>query len=171
MAQFSRPDADVQQNGWTLNGGPSTVFECIDGVSASDSDYIEADTTSDGIAEVDISTVTDPVSNINHTVRVRMQNTGGGGAPERIDVHLYEGGTLRATPFANFATADAFNTETYTLTTGEADSITSYSTLRLRFTPTALGGGETIQVSWAEFEVPDVSGGTILPQMMQHNYG
>jgi hypothetical protein len=84
-----------------------------------------------------------------------MQGTGSGG-PERCEVQLFEGATQRATT-GNQTSRGAWDTKTYTLTAGEADAIGNYGDLRFKIISSNLGGTEDMWVSWAEFEVPDVS--------------
>ena len=77
-----------------------------------------------------------------------------------MDAYLYQGTTLIATMLTAYnISRTTWEDVTYTLSAGEADSITDYSALELRFNANVLGGGETIQVSWAEIEVPDVATG------------
>ena len=56
-----------------------------------------------------------------------------------------------------------------TLSSGQADSITDYTDLRLRFTANKTGGARTtsIEVSWAEFECPLAGEApTFIPQVI-----
>ena len=101
MAQFGRPISDISAGGWVPSSG-GDLYAMLDEVSASDSDYIQGD-SSDTAAEVLLSTVTDPVSSSGHILRFRAQSSGGGGAPERLDVELYEGTTLIVLAFNNQA--------------------------------------------------------------------
>ena len=153
MAQFARPDSDISVNGWATTA--TNLWEVIDEVSASDTDFITGSST-DGAAEVALSTVTDPAVGTGHTIRIRAQAVGGSGGPERVDVSIFEGTTLIVIAFNNLAVnRGAFQDETYTLSAAEANSIGDYADLRIRFDSLNLGGSETIEVSWAELEVPD----------------
>jgi len=156
MVQIALPDADIVAGSWTAVGGPSTLFDAVDDGMASDSEYME-DIANNTTAELGLQTVTDPVGNIGHILRVRLQGNGSGG-PERCQVALFEGATQRA--ISGFMTSRAaWDTQTYTLTTGEADAITAYTDLRIKIISSNLGGGETMWVSGAEFEVPDAPAG------------
>ena len=153
MAQFARPDSDISVNGWATTA--TNLWEVIDEVSASDTDFITGSST-DGAAEVALSTVTDPAVGTGHTIRIRAQAVGGSGGPERVDVSIFEGTTLIVIAFNNLAVnRGSFQDETYTLSAAEADSISDYSDLRIRFDSLNLAGSETIEISWAELEVPD----------------
>jgi hypothetical protein len=153
MAQFARPSADTTVGSWTANGGPSNLYECLDEVTASDTDYIDGGSSSTE-NRIELATVTDPVSSAGHVLRVRWQAYGSGG-PERISLDLYEGTTLIVAAFDNYAPGRAWADDSYTLSAGEANSISDYSDLNVRFTVDAADGSEGIQVSWCELEVPD----------------
>ena len=157
MAQFLRPDGNVTQSGFT--GG----FAEIDEASASDSDFAYGANNTAATLEVSLSNATDPVSSSNHVVRYRVAKTNngtvdGGGNAVTVTAHLYQGTTLIASDTARTATG-TWTAYSFTLTGTQADAITDYNDLRLRFTTTASGGGPSVRrggaVSWAELEVPD----------------
>jgi hypothetical protein len=152
MAQFGRPDSTIAAGGWTSTG--ATLYEVIDETSASDADYISAGSTAT-TARIGLSDVTDPVSSTGHTVRYRGQSNGSG-SPERITVELRQGTTLIATVSSSYnITRGSPENVSYTLTGTEADAITDYTALELRFIVATLASGETLQVFWAELETPD----------------
>lgn len=153
MAQFARPDSTVSAGLWEPQGGPSTLWEAIDEISASDTDYIEALNGENTTCELGLSTVADPLSSVNHTIRFRMQATGSGG-PERCEVQLWQGGTEIAST-GNQTSRGSWGDKTYTLSAAEADAIGDYSDLRLKIISSNLSATEDMWVSWAEFEVPD----------------
>jgi len=150
MAQFARPTSDISVNGWSPSTG-ATLYGCIDEASASDADYI----TNNAVAysEVGLSSLDDPHSSSGHVVRYRLQRT-----PTNrtitIVVRLYQG----STQIASWTHADppAWALYEQTLTGAQADSITDYTDLRLRFDITAIQNSQANgQISWAELEVPD----------------
>ena len=156
MPQIARPDADITDGAWTAEGGPTDLFDCLDEVTPSDTDFIE-DAANNTTCELGLTTLTDPAVATGHILRCRMKGEGSGG-PERVQIALFEGATQRAIS-GNFTNRGSFADKSYTLTTGEADSITAYTDLRIKLISSNLGGGETMQVSHAEFEVPDVGAG------------
>jgi hypothetical protein len=143
MSQYARPDSDVVVSNWTT----APLWSKIDEVTADDADYIQTATTS--TCELGLSNVSDPSSGANHLIKVRAQRTGAGAT---CTAYLFQG----TTQICSFAvTVDAAWALTqYTLTAGEADSITDYSNLRFKFT------GIRARIGWAELGVPDVSGNT-----------
>jgi hypothetical protein len=154
MAQFARPDSDVSAGSWTAQGGPSSLYDCINEVTASDSDYCEeaGGTTK---FEVGLSNVSDPAIGTGHIVRWRW-NTDGGGAREKATIRLRQGATTNiATMVLNQNIDRGWTDRSYTLTEAEANSITDYDDLRLDFTINQQGAGENCWISWAELEIPD----------------
>lgn len=140
----------------------------MDETTANDgTDYIEALNGENTTCEIGLSDLTDPVGNVNHTFRWKMQGTGSGQG-ERLDVALFDGATQIAI-LINQTSRGAWAEKTYTLTTLEADAITDYTDLRLKFTTTNLGATEDMWCTWAEFEVPDAPvGGSIAPLAALH---
>lgn len=154
MAQFARPSSDVSSGSWTAQGGPSDLFDCLNESTPSDTDYCEESGGTTAF-EVGLTSLTDPTSNIDHTVRWRW-NTDGSGAREKMTIRLREGaGVTIATMVLNGNVDRGWTSKSYELTTEEADSISDYTDLRIDFTVNQQGGGESCWISWAEFEVPD----------------
>lgn len=155
MAQYARPDSDVSAGSWTPSTG-ATLYGVIDESSASDADYMElSGSPLDFTADIGLSSVTDPASSSGHTIRWR-EYAEGIAAAETLAVYLYQGASLIATLRTGSVTRLAWTDRSYTLSGAEADSITDYTDLRIRFTGsfTALGT-DLLRVSWAEMEVPD----------------
>lgn len=148
MAQYLRPNADIATNGWVS----TPLYTEIDEASYSDGDSIQNNSIS--YCEVSLSSASDPVSSSAHYVRYRI----GRSRTDRtltLVVRLMEGSTQIAA-WTHIDPAASFVGFTQTLTSGEADSITDYSNLRLRFDITAIQNSQVQgQVSWAEMEVPD----------------
>ena len=170
MVQIARPDSDVSAGSWTLEGSTAegTIWESLDEVSANDGvDYIES-VGADHTCEVGLdNSITDPGGNTGYLLRARIRGEGSGG-PERCLIALFEGATQRAIS-GNLASRAAWSLESYTLSTGEADAITAFTDLRIKLIFDNLGGGETMWVTQAFFEVPDVAGGTSIPIAMYHH--
>lgn len=154
MPQYARPDNDDSNSGWSPSTG-TTLYSCIDEISYDDADYIRADVATEQ-CDIGLSAVSDPGIHTGHTVRYRAKATGSGGG-EKLTVQLRSGVTLIATISNNITVARSWTQYSYTLTEAEASAITAGmygGTLYLRFYVGTLGSGETVDVSWAEFEVP-----------------
>lgn len=148
MSQFARPDSDLTVGVWNPVGGPTDLFECLNESIASDTDYIEATILELGACELGLSNVTDPQTSGGHTMRIRAKVSSGGTFTR---VTLLQGGTPRAV-FEPVLTT-SFALYTYTLTVAEANSITDYSDLRVKFED--LTDSSSYEISWFELEVPD----------------
>lgn len=142
MTQFARPDADVSTGTWTT----TPLWSKIDEVSADDTDFIQSSTNADA-CEVSLTNVTDPVSSSSHILRWRRRASG---APS-CTVALYQSTTLIAS-FTDTGISAGFADQSYTLSGSEADAITDYTDLRIRFT---LNVAVNWRCSQAYFECPD----------------
>jgi hypothetical protein len=142
MAQFARPDADTYNgDGWTEDDGDTVnMFQEIDETSPNDTDFVRSAVTPTSDAVVfRLSDVTDPVSSVNHIMRVRYsadQN-----AQETIDftfqlrmTYVNEGsqGTLIVSKSVPGITSTTWVTDSTTLSGAEADAITDYTALFIR---------------------------------------
>ncbi len=168
MAQIAYPASDISTGSWTDEGSSfndGSLFTSIQEVSEdSDVSYI-LDAAANTTSECSLDSLTDPVGNVGHIIRCWMRSSGSGG-PERLVVALFEGATQRATS-GNFSNrSGTYAEKTYALTTGEADSITAYTDLRLRFIASNQAGGEEVRMTQAEFEVPDAPSGGNPPAAM-----
>jgi hypothetical protein len=153
MAQFARPDSDITTTNWTRSSGTNAYYTYIDEVTADNADYVQTTSTNSGL-EVKLSAVTDPLSSTDHIIRVRNWMVGSAAGEQRT-ILLLQGGTTIATLITGTLSRTVGTQNNITLTGAQADAITDYSDLRLRFTATTLGAGETYRVGWAELEVPD----------------
>lgn len=115
---------------------PSTgasLFGTIDESVASDADFdtsavspIQAD-----FFEVKFSPLSDPLSSVGHQVGYRYKKSQTGGEQINLRVRLVQGTTVIAS--WTHLGIDAVTTATQTLSNAQADAITDYSDLRLRF--------------------------------------
>ncbi|MGB3713795.1 MAG: C25 family cysteine peptidase [Candidatus Promineifilaceae bacterium] len=159
---YGRPASDISTGGWTASAGTG-LYEMINEVTASDDDYIEAD-SSDTAVEVKLWSVHEPTSSLGHTLRFRAQSIGGGGEPEKLDVVLIEGAPVITKTFT--INRGSFQTYNYTLSMDEADDISDYTKLQIHFIVDSMSTGENIRVSWAEFfDDPEPYFATTVPQM------
>lgn len=142
MAQFGRPSADTYNaDGWVEDDDTSVdMYLEIDEVSASDTDYVKSPVapTSD-VYVTALSSVEDPLSSSGHVVRYRYQKEAAGGAQIDLTVQLRQGYVNEGTPGTLIASATVtdmgtgWTTGSFTLSAGEADAITNYASLFLRF--------------------------------------
>lgn len=163
--QILYPDNDDTIGSWTDDAsGTTNIYQAIDEVSQSDSDYVRSEndpSSSVYIVGIDGSGVTDPLVGTGHTVHYAYgKGTSGGGSPPTIDITilLREGTTTRATITLN-AVADGFTTASYNLSTGEANAITDYTNLNFHITGDKSGGARTAwsQISWINLLIPSLS--------------
>ncbi len=164
MAQFARPDSDVTTGAWVPIGGPATLFDTMNEVVASDTDFAESDSNPTfELMEVGLSNLPDPALSTGHVLRYRYQKDSAAGAQIDLVVDLVQGVTVIAT-FTHLDIQPGFITQAQTLTGPQADAITDYTDLRIRFTADNPGAGATREahVSFAEFEIPLQLSGTIL---------
>lgn len=140
MAQFARPDADLVNESYTRTPTDTDMYGVIDETSYDDADYVSSPTapTSDVLA-VGLSNVEDPQVDTGHIVRYRYQKNTTGGAQIDLTVQLRQGyvneatqGTLiHSEPHTNIP--NGWTAGTFTLTAPEAQNITDYTNLQLRF--------------------------------------
>jgi hypothetical protein len=152
-AQFGRPDSNTGSSG-TWSGS----YASINSATPDDGTSITAANTI-GVGayfEVGLSDVDDPGILTGHIVRYRYGVVGGGNRQYGFQVTLLQGSTSIASWTHAGVTAGPFQAN-QTLSTAEANSITDYTNLRIRFTITGnSGGGPRVpHWYWAEFEVPD----------------
>ena len=162
MAQFVAPATDLDNTGvWTSTPLWSKVNTAEATVVVSDSSP-----TSSEPFTVDGSSVTDPAVSTGHVLRARWAKNATGGANYTGNLQLRQGytseaspGTLVATLTSGAISGTTLQTDTHTLTAGEANSITDYTDLQLRVWAAKSGGGagRAFKVDLVELEVPDAS--------------
>lgn len=157
MAQFARPDGDVTVNTWAA----TPLWEKLDEVSPSDADFVSNNNNTNDACEVSLSDVSDPSSSSGHVVRYRYSKDLAGSNARNVTVGLYQSTTLVAEQ-THSGISEVFTDGSFTLSSGQADAISDYADLRLRFTASGTTGGpggnrRAVRVSWAELEVPDAA--------------
>jgi hypothetical protein len=141
MPQFGRPSADTANPGAYTDqgGGGSNIYTTIDETSPSDADYIRSPLNPQGAVYVTkLSNLEDPQSASGHTLRTRYAKDAAGGGTINLLVELRQGnapGTTISTRTLD-GISEAFTTDTYNLPSGEADAITDYTDLYVRYTST-----------------------------------
>jgi hypothetical protein len=153
MPQALRPNSDIDSV-WSCSTG-SSRYACIDEDPYSDTDYIYQATTSN-IQTIGLSPGETPANRLNHTLRFRVRGESRSGS---LNAYLYQGSTLiKAWTNGNlyyFSFSTSWAEKTATLTESEAQAITDYSQLRLKFG----ASNQTARISWVAFEIPDAAAG------------
>jgi len=128
---WTYPNADVTSGLWLPITSGASLYSMIDETVLSDTDYIFSSTTPiNDMCEVKLSGLSDPVMSSDHVVVYRYWNEGGGSCS--LTVSLYQGASLITETVHDNVGTDPI-TSSFTLTSGQADSITDYTDLRLRF--------------------------------------
>ena len=157
MVQFLRPVSDEAIGGWTDEcGGTTNIRNSIDEVCRCDSDFIiTGNNPSCDVYRAEITVGTDPLGNVCHIARYAYGKDAGARVGQ-ILVALLQGSSCVIHEETHDAVAAGFTAGTFTLTSCEADSITSYAQLQVRITANTSGGGspQQGQVSWFELEIP-----------------
>lgn len=145
MPQYGRPAADTyNSDGWTDQaGGGSNIYTTIDEVIPADADYVKSPLNpSADVYVAKLSNVEDPQSSSGHSLRTRYAKDAAGGGTIGLVVQLRQGyvdegtmGTLICTRTLSDIT-EAFTTDDYALSSGEADAITDYTSLFVRYVAT-----------------------------------
>jgi hypothetical protein len=132
------------------------LFDKIDESTASDADLIVSATNPvNDTCEVGLNAATDPVSSVNHVLSYRYKKSANAGRQIDLVVRLMQGSTIIVS-FTHTAIGNTIVQADQTLTGGQADSITNYGDLRIRFVANNVGTGtgRAGQVTWAEFRCP-----------------
>jgi len=166
ISQFARPDEDVSKGGWTDTAGgdgDTVLYDEIDESTRNDADYSESVSLTllgqTDTWQVGLSGATDPQTSSNHIVRYAYQKSAAGVTSLDLTVRLLQG-TTQIASWTHSDISSSFTLAEQTLSAVQTDSITNYSDLRLEFIATHAGGVpvRSVDVSWAEFEVPSITG-------------
>ena len=141
MPQFGRPSTDTNNPGSWLDeaGGSTSIYTHIDEASRDDADYIKTPLApSSAVYVTKLSTVEDPVGNVNHIIRYAYQKDATGGAQIDLTVQLRQayvseaslGTLIHSEVHTNIP--NGWTAGTFTLSAGEADTITDYTSLYIR---------------------------------------
>jgi len=144
MPQFERPDATTDNTGlFTDQGGGSVNLHLVvDEVVADDADFIRS-VVSPATTPITfrLSDAVDPVSSTGHIIRMRTSTDLDNQESLDFVQQLRQGyvseasqGTLIASQTRSAVTSTTWTTSTYTLSGAEADAITNYADLFIRFT-------------------------------------
>ena len=150
QVKVARPNITNVPGAWT--GVPLAAHHLnIDEVTFDDTDYVEV-TGVLSTLEVGLSEIISPTAGVGGDMRFRVQVVGSG-PPKKMTVRLCQDpgcGTV-IKDWLDQTLPSAWTTVEVPLTAGEVAAITDWAALRFEFTPTALGGTDTVRVSWAEF--------------------
>src|SRR3990172_9436389 len=160
------PDGDVAVTNWTEVGGNSVHFDELDETTDDgDTTYTQTSSASGGNGDdlqVSLTNLPDPLSSVYHLVEYRWRNAGdsAGNAAIAFTAELLQGAAVIASQSHSAASVTSqltYTTSTFTLTQAEADSITDYNDLRIRFNVTTKSAGSSgsriLRVTWAAFTV------------------
>ena len=133
------PISDIATNSWTNDtGGTTNLYQSIDeDAPPSDSDYIRSAIGADSSSyyETELETSSDPASSTDHTVSYRYSKAGTGVV--NLVASLREGSGTEIAAWTHNDISTSWATANQALSAGQANSITDYSDLRIRFAPTA----------------------------------
>lgn len=133
MPQFGRPTSDISTGTWTTQaGGTTALFDTVNESAADDADYVQsAPSPTNDTLEIALGSLPDPVSSTGHIVRYRIGKSG----TDQLDliVSLRQGASTTIASWTHTNVAAGPTTITQTLTAPQADAITNYGALRLRF--------------------------------------
>ena len=155
--QFARPISTIAAGQWTASAG--ALFECLDETSPSDTDFIShAWVAADNSAELGLTSSILPNAG-THTLRVRarMRNPGPYVGVTQLTLTLKSAGMpVASETWGTNGIGTTWTTLTRVLTAPEIASITDYSALSVELTREGflVIAGETMDVSWFEYEMP-----------------
>lgn len=142
MPQFARPSGDSYNgDGYVDEADANTnIYESINEVTANDDDYIRSpNVPEDDVYTTKLSSVDDPGVSSGHKIKVRMKKDLTNPNSLNVNIELREGyvdednkGTLIAT-LVQVDVGTEFADYEYELEGAEADAITDYTDLYLRF--------------------------------------
>jgi hypothetical protein len=136
--QAAYPASDVTDGTWTNQAGSATnLFASIDEPDTpSDTDYIQsvANPTAE-LAELGLASLPDPQASDNHSIIVRAFVDALTGGDVSLTTELRQGASALSTPASWIDTlTDVPTNFSHALSAAQADAITNYGDLRLRFT-------------------------------------
>ncbi len=137
--QTCKPTSDISNAGaWedtTFGNSDTNLFDELDEDFADDDVSAVRGKQNADVAdtfEVKLVPCLDPSISTGHKIRIRAR-----GIRDQIKIQLFQGVTLIAES-GDFTLTGAFTTFEYTLSGGEADSITDYNDLRIRVVPSVV---------------------------------
>lgn len=133
-AQVLAPTSDITTTGWSFTPA-GAAWSTLDEPTADDGDFVTSpNNPSSSVMEVKLGAGTDPLSSVDHSFAYRIRSNTA--SSSTVVVGLYQGTSLIASETRS-AVPSSFTTYTMTLTGPQADLISDYTDLRMRFTATA----------------------------------
>jgi hypothetical protein len=127
--QIAAPTSDISAGNWvrSSDNAGTGLYTMLDETTYDDNDYVYVN--SDSTLEVKFASVSDPAVSTGHKVRYRIKGNGAA----TITVSLRQGSGTEIASWAHTAASTTTTSYEQTLSSGQADSITDYADLRLRF--------------------------------------
>lgn len=166
--QCSVPDADESLGTFSENNGDAdaSAFDELDedtGCSGADDNattsWRSANNPNPDVMRISITSLTDPVGNSSHNLRLSYAKSASGGRTIDLTWGIRQGGTTISgcTDDTNTNISDTWVDDTLTISSGCADNITDYSDLSINVSCQFSGGGagRRCLVSAMTIDVPD----------------
>lgn len=132
VSQYAIPSSDTSVGSWVT----APLWSKIDETTPNDSDVITSPANPVAAAcKVKLSNLVDPQSSTGHIVRYRYQKGASGGQAMGLTIKLMQGNTVIA-QHTDSNIGNGWTTSSFTLSSGEANSITDYTDLHLQFEAT-----------------------------------
>ncbi len=153
-AQYAVPDGDDSTGSWTSSSGVTLWSKVDERPHNGNTDFIY--TSSATTAALSLSSVSDPGVDTGHVIRATgMYVQSGGPDGASLTIELRNSGSMIAAAGPVALVKNVFTESiSYTLTSGEAASITDYSNLSVRIISSNLSDDD-VMVTQVIFEVPD----------------
>lgn len=148
VSDQTNPGAWVDQGSGTTN-----LFSVINEITADDLGFVQSPVDpANAAVEFKLASLGDPNLSGGHSVSYRYQKDVAAGKTIDLTVELRQGAVVKATQTV-VNIGNGWVTGVLQLTTTQADSITDYSDLRIRFNANTTGGAGSrrAQVSWTKF--------------------
>lgn len=127
-SQYMTVSGTTSNTNWVASSG-TNLRDMVDETAASDSDYIYTESVG-GTVDLPFQYALDPATPNKHVVRYRIKGDGTSG----MTVALRQGTSSTIASWTHDPVSTSFTTYEQTLSSSEADSITDYTDLRIRFT-------------------------------------
>lgn len=140
--QKARPEFDTTPGTWLTSPAGGSLFAQLSEANPNDAQFIYApDAPAAQATKIRFTDIVDPSVATGHILRWRYRIPATPSAAWTVKAELFEGSTLIATDTATGAASTAYVQREYTLTAGEANSITTggYQNLFVTFTATVPG--------------------------------